>query len=188
MRKKQGTLLAFAGAVILPLLAPYFWEFVREFFVYEQFSKMLHQIVDETAMDRWERVAPWLAFIGAITLLIGRKGKQTTNSIPPILQTNSVPIVSTPDGRRWFFSHKILDLVTQNLHEQTYTQAQVLEILYEKLASGEWIAKGFRHPIGPRTKERMIPAAHWRIIRFNGDFTEAQGQSFKYCGIAVAKA
>jgi hypothetical protein len=75
---------------------------------------------------------------------------------------------------------------------QATARARALEDVYEKLINGTLIAKGFRHPIRSTTMEREIPAAHWRIIRFNGDFTEARSQNaslgIQYSGITVARA
>jgi hypothetical protein len=74
------------------------------------------------------------------------------------------------------------------LHEaRERSRAKALEDIYEKLRSGKLIAKGFLHPVRRTAIEREIPASQWRIIRFNGDYTRAQGQSIEYSGIAVAK-
>lgn len=63
---------------------------------------------------------------------------------------------------------------------------KALDDLYDKLSTGTLIAKGFHDPIGNRG-EVEIPPSEWRILRFNGDYTEAQGRGLKYIGIAVAK-
>jgi hypothetical protein len=86
--------------------------------------------------------------------------------------------------------------VASNLYQRKHTAEQsyytahgnLLREIYEKLATGKLIAKGFLHPIGRHPSYRDIPAPQWRIIRFNADMTEAQGQSLKYSGIAVARA
>jgi len=67
-------------------------------------------------------------------------------------------------------------------------RASVLEDIYEKLRNGILIAKGFVPPVANSSPELEIPASHWRMIRFNGDYTQAKDQELQYVGITVAKA
>jgi len=71
---------------------------------------------------------------------------------------------------------------------RTSARAKALEDIYAKLRSGDLVAKGFLDPVLPNAEEIIIRAAHWRIIRFNGDYTLAEGQGIKYIGITVARA
>jgi hypothetical protein len=70
---------------------------------------------------------------------------------------------------------------------QSATRAKALDDIYNKLRNGEIIARAFHDPVGNRG-EIEIPPAQWRIIRFNGDYTEASGRGLSYIGITVAKA
>jgi hypothetical protein len=66
---------------------------------------------------------------------------------------------------------------------------EVLEDIYEKLAAGKLVAKGFLVPVETDSSEIDIPAAHWRLIRFHAaGYTQAEGQGIKYVGITVARA
>jgi hypothetical protein len=66
--------------------------------------------------------------------------------------------------------------------------ARIVENLYERLASGKLIAKGFRHPVGSNPDYTEIPPDEWRILRFAVGNKEAEGQGIKYVGISVAIA
>ena len=66
---------------------------------------------------------------------------------------------------------------------------EVLEDIYEQLAAGKLIAKGFLVPVETDSSEIEIPAAHWRLIRFHAaGYTQAEGQGIKYVGVTVARA
>jgi hypothetical protein len=67
-------------------------------------------------------------------------------------------------------------------------RASALEDIYAKLKGKKLVARGFLHPIRRHIMEKEIPAAQWRIIRFTGDYTQAQGPGIKYSGIAIARA
>ncbi len=71
-------------------------------------------------------------------------------------------------------------------HASAYAGA--LEDIYEKLRNGHPVAKGFVGSLSNSPNEIEIPAAHWRVIKFNNDYTEAKGQGMEYVGITVAKA
>ena len=65
---------------------------------------------------------------------------------------------------------------------------ELLNDIYEKLASGKLIAKGFLVPVEADSQEIEIPASHWRLIRFHAvGYTQAEGQGIKYVGITVAR-
>jgi len=49
------------------------------------------------------------------------------------------------------------------------------------------IAKGFRDPLGLHPKEKEIPAAYWKFLKFSGDYKEAAGKGIKYTGIEIAR-
>jgi hypothetical protein len=70
---------------------------------------------------------------------------------------------------------------------QSAARAKALENLYEKLRSGELVARGFHDPVGNQG-EVDIPSAEWRLLRFNGDYTNAAGSGLRYIGITVARA
>jgi hypothetical protein len=59
--------------------------------------------------------------------------------------------------------------------------------IYEKLKSGELIAKGFKDPLGLNPKETTIPAEYWRFLQFNADYKEASGKGIKYTAIEIAR-
>jgi hypothetical protein len=65
-------------------------------------------------------------------------------------------------------------------------RGQALNELYDKLRSGEFVAKGYVAPADSSSDEIEIPSGQWRLIRFNGDYTEASSATIKYIGIAVA--
>jgi hypothetical protein len=67
-------------------------------------------------------------------------------------------------------------------------RAKALDDIYAKLKSRKLVARGFLHPIRQHVMELEIPAAHWRIIRLTGDYTQAQGQGIKYSGIAITRS
>ena len=70
---------------------------------------------------------------------------------------------------------------------QALARASALENLYEELRGGRFIAKGFA---GTPIEDVEIPANHWRLLRFNGDYKEAEAREhgLKYVGITVARA
>jgi hypothetical protein len=70
---------------------------------------------------------------------------------------------------------------------QSASRARALEDIYEKLRCGELIARGFHDPVGNRG-EIDIPSAEWRLLRFNGDYTNAAGSGLRYIGITIARA
>jgi hypothetical protein len=59
--------------------------------------------------------------------------------------------------------------------------------IYEKLKSGELIAKGFKDPLGLNPRETEIPAAYWKFLTFSGDYKEAAGKGIKYTAIEIAR-
>jgi hypothetical protein len=67
-------------------------------------------------------------------------------------------------------------------------RAGALEDIYQKLRNGKLVAKGFAPPVGSDSGELEIPVAYWRLIRFNGDYTQAKGQELQYVGITVARS
>jgi hypothetical protein len=175
MNKTRGSLLAFLAAAAWSLIGPYFWEFVREFVVYEQASKLLHLAVDRAPIEALVRFVPSLIFVGVGGWLLYRSRSTTTH----------------PDERPWLSSYRILQLADPALARNALRadgRAEAREDLHEKLKNGELIAKGFRHPIHHHTEEIEIPPIQWRTIRFNHNFTEAQAGSIRYSGIAVARA
>ena len=185
MKIQKGASLGFLGVAVLSLLAAHSPEFFRELFVYEQLSSLLHQLVDAIPGGEWQHFALWLVLTGIVAVFFYQQRPEESTKLGAKPGTN--PTSSTHGDRQWHSSYGIFELAQESLEQGTLTQAQIPELLYEKLASGEWIAKGFRHPLGRDPEETTIPAAHWRIIRFNGDFTRAQGHGIKYSGIAVSK-
>lgn len=178
MNKQRGTLLAFLAAAAWPLIAAYFWEFIREFVVYEQASRLLHTAIERIPPDAFSRLAPSLIFfsIGLFLLLRERLWPTAVAKDYPALTTR------VQDGRQWFSSFRMLGLV------DTDRRTSPREALYEGLRAGKLVATGFLHPINHHAAEIEIPPTQWRTIRFNRDFTEARGRSIRYTGIAVARA
>lgn len=92
---------------------------------------------------------------------------------------------------------EILKKGASQLYEQNRAAAsnhraifgELLEDIYEQLAGGKLIAKGFLVPVEKDSSEIEIPAAHWRLIRFHAaGYTQAEGQGIKYVGVTVARA
>jgi hypothetical protein len=108
MTKRWGTLLFFLAA-IWPLLARYFGEFLREFVVYEQASKIIHRLVDQAPVDVSWQLGPSLVFAAIGVFLHLRKEKspceRATNT-----PNNPAPIASECDDREWYSSYDIFKL------------------------------------------------------------------------------
>lgn len=62
-----------------------------------------------------------------------------------------------------------------------------LEHIYDGLRNGTILARGFHHPLGLHPKEIVIPAAQWKFLRLNGDFSEATGQGITYTALDFAR-
>ncbi len=63
----------------------------------------------------------------------------------------------------------------------------IVNSIYDQLQRGALIAKGFRDPVGLRAKEIYIPAAQWRFLRFDGDFSAASGKGMAYTAVLVTR-
>jgi hypothetical protein len=64
---------------------------------------------------------------------------------------------------------------------------ELLDDVYSRLWSGLLISKGFTPPVESNHDEVPIPAAQWRLLRFDKDMNEAEGGGIKYIGIAVGR-
>ena len=74
------------------------------------------------------------------------------------------------------------------LHElREKSRARARDDLYAKLRDGRLVARGFAAPMEKNSKEITIPSAHWRLIQFSGDYTEASSNSVRYVGLEVAR-
>ncbi len=75
------------------------------------------------------------------------------------------------------------------LHElRERARAGALQDVYEKLQSSRLIARGFVSPVHSYSKETIIPAGHWRFIKFKNNYTEASNNgTVRYVGISVAR-
>jgi hypothetical protein len=178
MNKQRGTLVAFLAAAAWPLIAAYFWEFIREFVVYEQASRLLHTAIEKIPADAFGRLAPSLIFFSIGSFLLLREHLRPTTVAKDCLALAS----RIHDSRQWFSSFRMLELIDAD------RRASPREALYEGLRTGKLVATGFLHPIHHHAEEIEIPPTQWRTIRFNRDFTEARGRSIRYTGIAVARA
>jgi hypothetical protein len=64
---------------------------------------------------------------------------------------------------------------------------QLLDDVYSRLSNGELISRGFRPPVESSHDEVPIPAAQWRLLRFDKDMNNAEGGGIAYVGFAVGR-
>jgi hypothetical protein len=85
----------------------------------------------------------------------------------------------TGKGQEWLSSHAIFTHVDHDWISKAEPN------LYDKLASGDLISKGFWQP---KNIEMDIPSTFWKVMRFKGPpYVEAEGDGVRYIGIRVAK-
>jgi hypothetical protein len=183
MNNQRGSSLAFLAAAAWLPTAPYFWEFLREFIVYEQASKLFHMAIDGIPADTLVRFVPSLVLtvIGFLLFLQGR-AQLLPERATLVGEADRASAVPAKDDQQWFSSYRVLKLADPG------ARASPREDLYEKLRTGKLVATGFLHPIHRHAEEIVIPAAQWRTLHFNPDFTEAHGRNISYRGVAVAVA
>jgi hypothetical protein len=65
------------------------------------------------------------------------------------------------------------------LEQRERTRQRALGDIVEKLKSGKLIARGYISPAGANSRQIEIPAGHWKLVRFNGDYTEAANNNVR---------
>jgi hypothetical protein len=74
------------------------------------------------------------------------------------------------------------------LEQRERARQRALGDIIEKLKSGKLIARGYISPAGANSKQIEIPAGHWKLVRFNGDYTEAANNNVRYVGLEIARS
>jgi hypothetical protein len=135
----------------------------------------------ENAMMTEDEIQSVKQQIGALQKEREALGKRSDGTAPDNIESNALGALLA----------RISKATARNgaLHEQREKAlANTRNDICEKLKAGRLIARGYVSPARSSSKEKKIPAGHWRLIRFNPDLTEAASDTIKYIGITVAKA
>jgi hypothetical protein len=148
-------------------------------------SRNILLLTDVTIRERWSLVRQKVDALEAEAQRLEQERSVLSAKLGPLamLQANPDPdfadisVRATRANQEMYAEGRNLDVINR----------QLLDDIYIRLSSGHLISKGFCSPVESNHDEVPIPAAQWRLLRFDKDMNNAEGGGIAYIGIAVGR-